>query len=193
MPTYRDKSFTTRTKQLADAANPTFAWASLLLPVLLAFAGVLVGTQQLLYVHIINAASWFGIAVFLAAILGPVLGGLSPETAAETQNALIPKIAFLALGVSLGTITSGTLLFHQYGLFSTLGNPGIPMYAMGLGYIAFLFGVFGPHNHVLKGYYELQSDNPRPEYLEAIGEKNAKLGIIDAALIGTVIYMMVAL
>jgi hypothetical protein len=71
----------------ADRANPAFAVGAVLVPLLaLGYAATLGSVQVHTYVHVMAGVLWTGIDVFMALVLGPVLGGLSVEERASCSS-----------------------------------------------------------------------------------------------------------
>jgi hypothetical protein len=61
--------------------------------------------------------SWTGIDLFIGAVLGPVVGGLSEEESAAVFQRLTPKTAFLLPTLALVAIASGITLALRQGRF----------------------------------------------------------------------------
>ncbi|MFB6081817.1 MAG: hypothetical protein ABEJ67_03250 [Halanaeroarchaeum sp.] len=98
-------------------ANPAFAWAVVLLPVV-ALAYVLWdGTvQQHTLVHVMAGVLWTGIDVFMGLIVGPVVGGLEEEHAAAFFERFTPKSAFFLPVIAIVAIVGGITLAIRMGL-----------------------------------------------------------------------------
>ncbi|SEW25757.1 hypothetical protein SAMN04487945_2555 [Halobacterium jilantaiense] len=105
---------------LARRANPAFAVGVVLVPVAaLAYAATVGGQQLHTYVHVMTGVLWTGIDVFMAAALGPAVGGLAVEDRAKFFRQLTPKTAFLLPSLAGVTIAGGiTLALRMNGLFS---------------------------------------------------------------------------
>ena len=105
---------------LAVRANPAFAVGVVLAPVAaLAYAATVGGQQLHTYVHVMTGVLWTGIDVFMAAALGPAVGGLAVEDRAKFFRQLTPKTAFLLPSLAAVTIAGGiTLALRMDGLFS---------------------------------------------------------------------------
>ena len=105
---------------LAVRANPAFAVGVVAVPVaLLAYAATVGGQQLHTYVHVMTGVLWTGIDVFMAAALGPAVGGLAVEDRAKFFRQLTPKTAFLLPSLAAVTIAGGiTLALRMDGLFS---------------------------------------------------------------------------
>src|SRR6056297_1113280 len=105
---------------LAVRANPAFAVGVVAVPVaLLAYAATVGGQQLHTYVHVMTGVLWTGIDVFMAAALGPAVGGLAVEDRAKFFRRLTPKTAFLLPSLAAVTIAGGiTLALRMPGLFS---------------------------------------------------------------------------
>nr|WP_254832494.1 hypothetical protein [Haloglomus salinum] len=103
---------------MGNRANPAFAAGAVAVPVL-ALAYVLVnGTvQQHTYVHVMAGVLWTGIDLFMAAVLGPVLGGLDVDARADVFQRFTPKMTFLMPVLALVTIVGGITLALRLGYF----------------------------------------------------------------------------
>jgi hypothetical protein len=107
---------------MADRANPTFAVGAVAVP-LAAFAVALtVGSREVhTYVHVMAAVLWTGIDLFMAMVVGPVLGGLSVEERASWFERFTPKMAFLMPALATVTIFGGITLAVRLGQFPNSG------------------------------------------------------------------------
>jgi hypothetical protein len=105
---------------LAVRANPAFAAGVVLVPVAaLAYAATLGGMRLHTYVHVMTGVLWTGVDVFMAAALGPAVGGLDVEDRAKFFSRLTPKTSFLLPSMAAVTIAGGiTLALRIDGLFS---------------------------------------------------------------------------
>ncbi len=105
---------------LAERANPAFAVAVVGIPLLaLVYATTFASTIHHTYVHVMTGVLWTGIDVFIAVVLGPVLGGLDVEQRANVFQRLTPKTSFLLPSLATVTIAGGiTLALRLPGLFS---------------------------------------------------------------------------
>ncbi|MFB6092343.1 MAG: hypothetical protein ABEK02_04955 [Haloquadratum sp.] len=110
---------------MADRANPAFGAGAVLVPVVLFVAAVLFGTtEQLTYVHVMAGVLWTGIDLFMAIVLGPVLGGLDVEKRAAVFQRFTPKMTFLMPTLAFTTIFGGMILASELGLLSGLAAWG---------------------------------------------------------------------
>ncbi len=107
---------------MADRANPAFAAGAVAVP-LAAFAlAATVGTiQHHTYVHVMAGVLWTGIDVFMALVIGPVLGALSVEERASWFETFTPKMAFLMPTLATVTIFGGITLAVRIGVFPNAG------------------------------------------------------------------------
>jgi hypothetical protein len=106
----------------AARANPAFAAAVVVLPLLaLVYATTMGSLQAHTYVHVMAGVLWTGIDVFMALVLGPVLGGLSVEERASWFETFTPKMTFLMPTLATVTIFGGITLATRLGVFP---NPG---------------------------------------------------------------------
>jgi hypothetical protein len=69
---------------MAERANPAFAGLAVVVPIAaLVFALTMGGREVHTYVHVMAGVLWTGIDLFMAMVLGPVLGGLSVDERAS--------------------------------------------------------------------------------------------------------------
>lgn len=103
---------------MAVRANPAFAALVVAIPVLaLAYAITVGRIVTHTYVHVMAGLLWTGIDLFMALVLGPVLGGLSVEERASVFERFTPKMAFLMPTLALVTIAGGLTLALRMGVF----------------------------------------------------------------------------
>jgi hypothetical protein len=107
---------------MARAANPAFAVAVVGLPVA-AFGYVQMAgtTQQHAFVHVMAGVLWTGIDVFMGLVVGPVVGSLDSDAAAQFFGKFTPKAAFLLPTVATVAIFGGITLAIRTG---QLPSPG---------------------------------------------------------------------
>jgi hypothetical protein len=115
---------------MAARANPAFAVGAVAVP-LVAFAlAATVGTvETLTYVHVMAGVMWTGIDVFMALVVGPVLGALSVNERASWFETFTPKMAFLMPTLATVTIFGGITLAVRIGVFPNAG-PWIGLFAL---------------------------------------------------------------
>lgn len=96
---------------MAQAANPAFAVAVVILP-LVAFGYVqTAGTlKQHTFVHVMAGVLWTGIDIFMGLVIGPVVGGLDEESASQFFQRFTPKSAFLLPTIAIVAIFGGITL-----------------------------------------------------------------------------------
>jgi hypothetical protein len=103
-------------------ANPAFAVGAVAVPVAaLGYALLFAPVVQHTYVHVMAGVLWTGIDLFMAVVLGPVLGGLSVEERASVFRRFTPKMAFLMPSLALVTIAGGVTLAERIGVFPHAG------------------------------------------------------------------------
>ena len=103
---------------MANHANPAFAAGAVAIPTL-ALAYVLTAgtTPQHIYVHVMAGVLWTGIDLFMALVLGPVLGGLAVEQRASVFRRFTPKMTFLMPTLAVVTIAGGIALALRLDVF----------------------------------------------------------------------------
>ncbi|MFB6304642.1 MAG: hypothetical protein ABEH47_05705 [Haloferacaceae archaeon] len=107
---------------MAERANPAFAAGSVAVPLGALVAAATVGTTELLtYVHVMAGVLWTGIDVFMAMVVGPVLGSLGVEERASWFETFTPKMAFLMPTLATVTIFGGIALAVRIGVFPNSG------------------------------------------------------------------------
>ena len=106
----------------ADRANPAFAAVVVLVPLLALVYAVTLGSVQVhTYVHVMAGVLWTGIDVFMALVLGPVLGGLSARERAAWFETFTPKMTYLMPSLATATIFGGITLAIRLGDFPNSG------------------------------------------------------------------------
>ncbi|MFB6207605.1 MAG: hypothetical protein ABEJ05_13875 [Haloglomus sp.] len=96
---------------MGNRANPAFAAGAVAVPVLALAYVVAMGTRtQHTYVHVMAGVLWTGIDLFMALVLGPVLGGLDVDARADVFQRFTPKMTFLMPVLALVTIAGGVTL-----------------------------------------------------------------------------------
>ena len=133
---------------MAGRANPAFAAGAVAVPLVAFVLATTVGTIQIhTYVHVMAGVLWTGIDVFMALVVGPVLGALSVEERASWFETFTPKMAFLMPTLATVTIFGGITLAVRIGVFPNAG-PWIGLFglvAFGLAslLLGWVFGAFG--------------------------------------------------
>jgi hypothetical protein len=103
---------------MAGRANPAFAVAAVLVPLGALAAAATVGSQEVhTYVHVMAGVLWTGIDLFMAIVLGPVLGGLGIDERASVFQRFTPKMTFLMPSLALVTIAGGITLVPRVAAF----------------------------------------------------------------------------
>ncbi len=96
---------------MANRANPAFAAGAVAIPTIaLGYALTAGTTAQHIYVHVMAGVLWTGIDLFMALVLGPVLGGLAVEQRASVFRRFTPKMTFLMPTLAVVTIAGGVAL-----------------------------------------------------------------------------------
>nr|WP_245575986.1 hypothetical protein [Haloplanus natans] len=103
---------------MGQRANPAFAAGAVAVPVVaLAYALTVAPVVHHIYVHVMAGVLWTGIDLFMALVLGPVLGGLPVEERASVFQRFTPKMTFLMPSLALVTIVGGVTLAERLGVF----------------------------------------------------------------------------
>lgn len=127
-------SVTSTVRGMAKRANPAFAAGAVAIPSAAFALAVTVGsTTAHMYVHVMAGVLWTGIDLFMALIIGPVLGALDPEQRANWFASFTPKMTFLMPTLATVTIFGGITLAVRIGYFPNSG-PWIALFTL----VAFL-------------------------------------------------------
>ncbi|WP_135820597.1 hypothetical protein [Halostella litorea] len=103
---------------MGTRANPAFAVGAVAVPLaVLAYAVLFAPIEVHTYAHVMAGVLWTGIDVFMALVLGPVLGGLSVEERASVFERFTPKMTFLMPTLALVTIAGGITLAERMSYF----------------------------------------------------------------------------
>jgi hypothetical protein len=115
---------------MARRANPAFAAGAVAVPLAaFALAATLGTTEMLTYVHVMAGVLWTGIDVFMAMVVGPVLGALSLDERTSWFERFTPKMAFLMPTLATVTIFGGIALAVRIGVFPNAG-PWIGLFGL---------------------------------------------------------------
>ncbi|WP_458209941.1 DUF4149 domain-containing protein [Haladaptatus sp. NG-SE-30] len=174
---------------ITSQANPAFAIGAVVIPIAaLGFSLTVGNLRALFYVHIMAGALWTGVDVFMGAVLGPVLGSLSPKERANVCKKFTPKMTFLMPALAAVTITAGIQLAKGFGYWDLsyhwlLAALGIATLLSIIG-----FGIILPGE--VKIYREIVSETPDVNTISRIGMRNAKLGGVQGLLQLLIIFVM---
>ena len=103
---------------MGERADPAFATGAVVVPVAVLLAATLFGTvQHHTYAHVMAGVLWTGTDLFMAMVLGPVLGGLSVDARADVFRRFTPKMTFLMPSLALVTIAGGISLALRLEVF----------------------------------------------------------------------------
>ena len=146
------------------------AYVTLAVPIIALIATLLSGSHLLLnYVHVLTAATWTGIDLFMGLVMSRVMRGLSPQSRAEIIKRLVPIMLFFMPALASVAITAGIYLTSSLGLrfFST---PIIIAIIL----VAILsvqgFGLILPNE--VRVLMELRKANPNTEKVVKLGMRN---------------------
>lgn len=108
---------------MAERANPAFAGGAVGIPLAaLVYAVTLAPLAPHTYVHVMAGVLWTGTDLFMAMVLGPVLGGLSVEERASVFQRFTPKMTFLMPTLAFVTIGAGITLAMR-SVQTPIANP----------------------------------------------------------------------
>ena len=115
---------------MAVRANPAFAIGVVAGPLAALVLAASVGSIQIhTYVHVMAGVLWTGIDVFMALVVGPVLGALGVGERASWFERFTPKMAFLMPALATVTIFGGITLAVRMGVFPNAG-PWIGLFGL---------------------------------------------------------------
>lgn len=178
-----------RIKHVAEDANPAFAAGAVVVPIGIAALAALSGNHVFLfYTHVAAGAIWFALALFFPAVVGPTLGGLSPEVAAEFTGRFTPKVVFFMFGIPTATVLSGTALASAFGLLAA-GDVWVNA-ALALGWGLWVFGLVVVSPTHLKIYWQTLAEAPDTVLLERLERRVMVVGLVDAVVMLVVIGLM---
>jgi len=175
--------------RIVQLANPIFIIIVIILPISVLIYAVNFGSLKFLnYVHIMTAAPWTGIDLFMGGILGPVLGGMEPKNRAVVFKRLIPKMTFLMPILATVALTSGFYLTQRMGY--SLSSPWILAALIIAGILTLQgFGLLLPNE--IRIFRQLLSTRPDTERIARLGIINAKLGGLQGVFQVAIIVIMV--
>jgi uncharacterized membrane protein len=108
---------------MATRANPAFAAGAVGIPLAaLVYATTVAPLVHHTYVHVMAGVMWTGTDLFMAMVLGPVLGSLDVEERASVFRRFTPKVSFLLPSLALVTIAGGITLALR-GVTTPMANP----------------------------------------------------------------------
>nr|WP_246972386.1 hypothetical protein [Natribaculum luteum] len=103
---------------MGNQANPAFAVGVVVAPVAALLYAIQFGSIQLhTYVHVMAGVLWTGIDLFMAMVLGPVLGSLAVSERASVFERFTPKMTFLMPTLAFVTIFGGITLAIRLAIF----------------------------------------------------------------------------
>lgn len=103
---------------MGNRANPAFAVGAVVVPIAALLYAIEYGTiQHHTYIHVMAGVLWTGIDLFMALVLGPVLGSLAVSERANVFARFTPKMTFLMPTLALVTIFGGITLAMRLAIF----------------------------------------------------------------------------
>lgn len=107
---------------MARRANPAFAAGAVVIPLAAFVFAITLGSREVhTFVHVMAGVLWTGIDLFMALVIGPVLGGLNIEERASWFERFTPKMAFLMPTLATVTIFGGITLAIRLDVFPNGG------------------------------------------------------------------------
>lgn len=99
-------------------ANPAFAIGAVVVPLGVLILATVFGTvQHHTFAHVMAGVLWTGIDLFMAVVLGPVIGGMAVDARVELVERYTPKMTFLMPMLAVVTIAGGITLALRLGMF----------------------------------------------------------------------------
>jgi hypothetical protein len=115
---------------MAERANPAFAAGAVGIPLVAFVLASTVGSVEMhTYVHVMAGVLWTGIDLFMAMVMGPVLGSLGLSARADWFEKFTPKMAFLMPTLATVTIFGGITLAVRISVFPNAG-PWIGLFVL---------------------------------------------------------------
>jgi hypothetical protein len=115
---------------MAERANPAFAAGAVGIPLAAFLLASTVGSVEThIYVHVMAGVLWTGIDLFMAMVMGPVLGSLGLSARADWFEKFTPKMSFLLPTLATVTIFAGITLAVRIGVFPNSG-PWIGLFTL---------------------------------------------------------------
>ena len=143
------------------------------------------------YIHVFTAILWTGTDIFMAFLLGPVLGNVSLATRKEVISWLMPKMVFFMPTVAAVTTTAGYFLASRMGLI-TLNPPVVYWISTVLVIVSIMFiqglGILLPTN--LRIYFEMRKNEPDMSRIQRLMRMYVKVVAIQAAMQFVIIFIM---
>ncbi|WP_442928633.1 hypothetical protein [Natronomonas sp.] len=115
---------------MAERANPAFAAGAVGIPLVAFVLASTVGSVEMhTYVHVMAGVLWTGIDLFMAMVMGPVLGSLGLSARADWFEKFTPKMSFLMPTLAAVTIFGGITLAVRIDVFPNAG-PWIGLFVL---------------------------------------------------------------
>ncbi len=163
------KPLATSTSKPSAIVGPS-AFLTLAVPVVALIAALLSGSLLLLnYVHVLIAATWTGIDLFMGLVMSRVMRGLSPQSRVEVIRKLVPMMLFFMPGLASVGITAGIYLAGRLGL-SFSSTPIITAIVIVVILSVQGFGLILPNE--VRVLLELRKANPNTEKVVKLGMRN---------------------
>ena len=116
---------------MGSRANPAFAAAAVVVPIAALAYAIAMGSREVhTYVHVMAGVLWTGTDLFMALVLGPVLGGLDVEERASVFQRFTPKMTFLMPTLALVTIAGGITLVPRVSSLAVT-DPWLALFTAG--------------------------------------------------------------
>ncbi len=158
-------------------------------PIVLIAAMALRNLTLLTYTHVMSAVLWTGFDLFMAIIMGRILGSLDISGRVEVAKRLTPSTFFIMPSLAATTITAGIYLAMSLGVF----NLSYYWIIIALAVVGVLtaqgFGIFMPNG--MRIFVELAKRNPDRERIARLNWTNIRLAGVQGVLQIAVIFVMV--
>jgi hypothetical protein len=161
-----------------------------IIPPLFLVASIVLRDMTLLtYAHIMPAVMWTGFDLFMAIIMGRILGSLDITGRVEVAKRLTPSTFFIMPSLAATTITAGIYLAQFLGVFN-LANYWIIATLIILAILtAQGFGIFMPNS--MRIFIELAKQNPDREKIARLNGINIRLAGVQGVFQIAIIFVMV--
>ena len=158
-------------------------------PIVLLVAIALKSLVLLTYTHVMSAVMWTGFDLFMALILGRVLGSLDIGGRVEVAKRLTPSTFFILPSLSATTITAGIYLAMSLGIF----NFSYFWIVAALLIVTILtiqgFVILMPNS--MRIFIELAKLDPKKERIAKLNGINIKIAGLQGAFQIAIIFIMV--
>jgi hypothetical protein len=143
----------------------------------------------LTYTHVMSAVLWTGFDIFMAIVMGRILGSLDIAGRVEVAKRLTPSTFFIMPSLAATTITAGIYLAQFLGVFSFADYLIVAALVIVGILTAQGFGIFMPNS--MRIFIELAKPNPDRARIAKLNGINIRLAGVQGAFQVGIIFVMV--